>query len=87
MGIITAATLKLYPRPEASCTALLTLSGIDDAVELLSRARAGFGASLTGFELMSGACLQAVVRLFPQQRLPFEGIPPPRLVRAAGAVR
>lgn len=22
---------------------------------------------------MSGACLQAVVRLFPQQRLPFEG--------------
>ena len=73
LGIITASTLKLYPRPVASCTALLTLSGIDDAVELLSRARAGFGASLTGFELMSGACLQAVVRLFPQQRLPFEG--------------
>ena len=78
LGIITAATLKLYPRPVASCTALLTLSGIDDAVELLSRARAGFGASLTGFELMSGACLQAVVRLFPQQRLPSKGIPPPR---------
>ncbi len=73
LGIITAATLKLYPRPVASCTALLTLDTIDAAVEFLSRARTGFGASLTGFELMSGHCLQAVVRLFPQQRLPFDG--------------
>jgi len=73
LGIITAATLKLYPRPVASCTALLALDSIDAAVELLSRARAGFGASLTGFELMAGDCLQSVVKLFPQQRLPFEG--------------
>ncbi|OZI38782.1 hydroxyacid dehydrogenase [Bordetella genomosp. 5] len=73
LGIITAATLKLFPLPVASCTALLTLDSIDDAVELLSRARAGFGASLTGFELMAGDCLQAVIKLFPQQRLPFEG--------------
>ncbi|MDQ8030945.1 MAG: FAD-binding oxidoreductase [Bordetella sp.] len=73
LGIITAATLKLYPLPVASCTALLTLDSIDAAVEVLSRARAGFGASLTGFELMAGDCLQAVVKLFPQQRLPFEG--------------
>ncbi|MDH0737241.1 FAD-binding oxidoreductase [Achromobacter spanius] len=73
LGIITAATLKLFPRPVASCTALLTLDTIDQAVEVLSRARAGFGAALTGFELMSNACLQGVVRLFPQQRLPFEG--------------
>jgi FAD/FMN-containing dehydrogenase len=73
LGIITAATLKLYPRPVASCTALLALESVEGAVELLSRARAGFGASLTGFELMAGDCLQTVVQLFPQQRLPFEG--------------
>ncbi|QII83818.1 FAD-binding oxidoreductase [Bordetella hinzii] len=73
LGVITAATLKLYPLPVARCTALLTLASVDDAVELLSRARAGFGASLTGFELMAADCLQAVLRLFPQQRLPFEG--------------
>lgn len=74
LGIITAATLKLYPRPVASCTALLALDSIDAAVELLLRARLGFGASLTGFELMAGDCLQTVVSLFPQQRLPFEGV-------------
>jgi len=73
LGIITAATLKLYPLPVARCTALLTLNTIDDAIEMLNRARSGFASSLTGFELMAGNCLQAVVELYPQQRLPFEG--------------
>jgi FAD/FMN-containing dehydrogenase len=73
LGIITAATLKLYPLPVARCTALLALASVEDGVKLLGRARNGFGASLTGFELMAGNCLQAVVRLFPQQRLPFTG--------------
>ncbi|QEE24846.1 FAD-binding oxidoreductase [Rhodanobacter glycinis] len=73
LGIITAATLKLYPLPVARCTALLALASIEDAIGMLSRARHGFGASLTGFELMSGDCLASVVRCFPQQRLPFEG--------------
>ncbi len=73
LGIITAATLKLYPLPVARCTALLALASIEDAVDMLGRARHGFGASLTGFELMAGDCLADVVRCFPQQRLPFEG--------------
>ncbi len=73
LGIITAATLKLYPLPVAQRTAMLALHSLEDAVTVLSRARAGFGASLTGFEVMAGPVLQAVVRLFPQQRLPFDG--------------
>ncbi|AUL51791.1 hydroxyacid dehydrogenase [Bordetella holmesii] len=73
LGVITAATLKLYPLPVARCTALLTVGSVQEAVELLVRARTGFGAALTGFELMAADCLHAVVRLFPQQRLPFEG--------------
>lgn len=73
LGIITAATMKLYPVPVAQRTAMLALNSLEDAVTVLSRARAGFGASLTGFEVMAGPVLQAVVRLFPQQRLPFEG--------------
>ncbi|MGH8272713.1 MAG: FAD-binding oxidoreductase [Gammaproteobacteria bacterium] len=73
LGVITAATLKLYPLPVARCTALLALSSIEDAITMLTRARSGFGASLTGFELMARNCLEAVTRCFPQQRLPFEG--------------
>jgi FAD/FMN-containing dehydrogenase len=59
--------------PVARCTALLAVPSAEDGVRLLGRARNGFGAALTGFELMAGNCLQAVVRLFPQQRLPFSG--------------
>ncbi|MFV9474869.1 FAD-binding oxidoreductase [Advenella sp. RU8] len=73
LGIITAATLKLYPQPVAKCTALLALDDIDAAVKMLSRARRGFGSSLTGFELMSNYCLRSVTNLFPQQKMPFEG--------------
>ena len=73
LGIITAATLKLYPLPVARCTALLALASIDDAITMLARARHGFGASLTAFEVMAGNCLVDVVRCFPQQQLPFAG--------------
>lgn len=73
LGVITAATLKLFPLPVAQCTALLALDSIEAAVAVLGRARAGFGAALTGFELMAGYCLQQVVRRFAQQHLPFDG--------------
>ena len=73
LGIITAATLCLYPRPVAQCTALLALTSIDDAVSVLNVARAGFGPSLTGFELIARNCLEGVVSCYPEQRIPFEG--------------
>src|SRR5574337_2070691 len=73
LGIITAATLKLFPLPAARCTAFLAVPDIEHAVALLSRARAGFGAALTGFEVMAGNCLQMVTHFYPQQRIPFEG--------------
>jgi FAD/FMN-containing dehydrogenase len=73
LGIITAATLKLYPQPVAQRTAMLAFDSLEDAVRFLSRARAGFGAALTGFEVMAGAVLQGVVGLFTDQRIPFDG--------------
>ncbi|HEU0229872.1 MAG TPA: FAD-binding oxidoreductase [Burkholderiaceae bacterium] len=73
LGIITAVELKLYPLPVAQCTALLGLSSVEDAVKVLSVARKGFGASLTGFELIAGNCLKGVVECYPQQRIPFDG--------------
>jgi FAD/FMN-containing dehydrogenase len=73
LGVITAATLKLFPLPVARCTALLALDSIAAAVTMLGRARAGFGAALTGFELIERHCLRLVTECFPQQRLPFDG--------------
>ncbi|RIY39414.1 FAD-binding oxidoreductase [Neopusillimonas maritima] len=73
LGIITAATLKLFPLPVAQCTALVGLQSVEAAVSLLSIARKGFGPALTGFELIAGNCLRLVTHHFPQQRMPFDG--------------
>ncbi|GAA4328660.1 FAD-binding oxidoreductase [Pigmentiphaga soli] len=75
LGIITAATLRLFPLPAAQCVALAALGTLDDALALLARARSGFDAALTAFEIMSGASLDVVVRAFPRQRVPLAPAP------------
>jgi len=71
LGVITAATLKLFPEPRARVVCLLALPGITAALHLLQRARAAAGPALTAFELMSGVCMGLVSRVFPQLRPPF----------------
>ncbi|CAN5173473.1 FAD-binding oxidoreductase [soil metagenome] len=71
LGIITAAVLKLHPRPKAQLTAIAAMQTPGDALSLLTLAQTHCGASLTGFELMSEFCLQLVVEHFPRLQLPF----------------
>jgi FAD/FMN-containing dehydrogenase len=71
LGIVTAATIKLFPLPSARLTALAAVPTLTAAVDLLDRARAGAGATLTGFEVMSGECLLRVARELPQLRQPL----------------
>jgi len=75
LGVITAAVLKLFPLPRAQRTALIVVPDLHAALRLLQRARAGFGAALTAFEVMAAPCLHDVVRAFPSQRLPFPALP------------
>ena len=75
LGIITAAVLKLFPLPVAQRTALIAVASLEQALQLLQRAREGFGAGLTAFEVMSAACLRDVAQAFPQQRQPFADLP------------
>ncbi|HEY4252700.1 MAG TPA: FAD-binding oxidoreductase [Roseomonas sp.] len=77
LGIITAATLKLFPLPAARCTAFAALRSIQDAGRFLARCRAGFDAALTGFELISDACLHLVAGHYPELRLPFATLDAP----------
>ena len=71
LGVITGATLKLYPRPAASGTALAAVATLDDAVALLQLAQARLGASLTGFEVMQRYALDLVRKHFPQLAQPL----------------
>lgn len=71
LGIITAATLKLYPLPAAECTALVAFESLEDALYMLNYSRKGFASKLEGFELMSDYCLKIVNDCFPEQSLPL----------------
>lgn len=72
LGVITAATLKLYPLPVAQYAGLLAFAALDEAVSFLSQARRGFGASLTGFEVISAAALRLVASNTPQVAVPVD---------------
>lgn len=76
LGIITAAVLKLLPRPKEIVTALAAVATPDDALQFLSLAQQLCGASLTAFELMSHFCLQLVTQHFDQLRLPMTRFAP-----------
>jgi FAD/FMN-containing dehydrogenase len=71
LGIITAATMKLYPLPVASLTAWASLPSLDHAVKLLGLAQKHLASGLTGFEVMGQFALSLVVKHFPQQRVPL----------------
>ena len=71
LGVITAATMKLYPLPKAQLTAFAAVPSMEAAVELLGLAHQHLSAGLTGFEVMGQFALSLVVKHFPQQRVPF----------------
>ncbi len=62
LGIITAAVLKLFPKPVEQQTALCGLHEVKDATRLLSRARARSGDAVTGFELISQFAMEVTER-------------------------
>jgi len=71
LGIITAATLKLYPQPAARLTAWAAVPSMQAAVALLGLAHRHLGAGLTGFEVMGQFALGLVDKHFPQLRVPL----------------
>ena len=71
LGVITAATMKLYPLPQSQLTALAAVPSLQAAVDLLGLAHRHLSAGLTGFEVMGQFALRLVVKHFPQQRVPF----------------
>ncbi|MDG2304851.1 MAG: FAD-binding oxidoreductase [Candidatus Binatia bacterium] len=65
LGIITAAVLKLFPRPRARWVALAAVRDVSAALELLSRTRAATGDTVSSFELIPRIALDYVLRHIP----------------------
>lgn len=71
LGIITAATLKLYPQPVAKLTAWASVPSIEAAVELLGLAHQMLGPALSGFEMMGQFALSLVDKHFAHLKVPL----------------
>jgi len=65
LGIITAAIVKLFPKPRAVETAFLGLGRIEDAMSLFAQARTATADQLTAFELIPRAGLDLARRHIP----------------------
>ncbi len=71
LGIITAATMKLFPQPVARLSAWAAVPSLQHAVTLLGLAQQHLASGLTGFEVMGQFALSLVAQHFPQQRAPL----------------
>ncbi|MCX7327278.1 MAG: FAD-binding oxidoreductase [Hyphomicrobiales bacterium] len=71
LGVITAASLKLFPKPRARATAFLAVDSPDQALSLLHLARAEAGQQLTTFEIMPRFGIEVVLRHAPGTRDPL----------------
>src|SRR6201990_1959972 len=62
LGIITAATLKLFPKPRGVETAYVGLKSPDDALKLLGISRSEAAGTLTSFELLAEIAVDFSIR-------------------------
>lgn len=71
LGIITAAVLKLYPKPRAVETAFIGVASPRAALDLLQRARDRMAGKIRAFELIPRIALEFVLEAMPGQREPL----------------
>ncbi|MDS7594566.1 FAD-binding oxidoreductase [Agrobacterium tumefaciens] len=74
LGIITAAVLKMFPRPSSVETAICAVSSVEAALELLVRCKERTGNQVTAFELMPRTGVELVLKHFPATRFPLGDI-------------
>ena len=75
LGIITAASLRLFPRPATEGAALLAVEGPEAALSLLALAEARLPGMISAFELIHRQGLDFLRETLPQVRQPFDEPP------------
>ncbi len=76
LGFITAATLKMFPKPRSTETAFAAIASPADALKLLDLSRNTAAANLTSFELIPHIAIDFVVRHGPSIRAPMAQVYP-----------
>ncbi|MBV9061859.1 MAG: FAD-binding oxidoreductase [Alphaproteobacteria bacterium] len=76
LGVLTAAALKLAPKPAEHVTAFVTVPNVKSAIELLHRLQAASAGMVSAFEFMSQMALEMVLKHMPQARDPLSAPAP-----------
>lgn len=72
LGIITAAVLKLFPRPKGVATAFVAMKDVATAIQLLNLMHRLAGDKFTSFEFIPRLCLDLVFKHVPNLKDPFD---------------
>jgi FAD/FMN-containing dehydrogenase len=76
LGVITAASLKLFPAPRSVATAFVAVPNPASAVSLLAELRQHCGDLVSSFELIPDVAIDLVLRHLPGSRTPLQGASP-----------
>ncbi|MCB1622273.1 MAG: FAD-binding oxidoreductase [Thiothrix sp.] len=85
LGVITAAVMKLSPRPRAYATAMVALPDVAGALTLLNRLQSATSQSVEAFEYMPRNYMRRLLERFPAMRNPFDSCPEVSLLLEIGA--
>ncbi|MCY4181001.1 MAG: FAD-binding oxidoreductase [Litoreibacter sp.] len=72
LGLITAAVLKLSPKPRAYATAMVACLSLAEALRLLNALQEATGGAVEAYEYMPRAYMDRHMAHFPQARAPFD---------------
>ena len=75
LGIITAACLKLFPKPKETITGLFEISSPEIAIKTLSDLQAKLDSSITAFELIHKQSYNFLSEVCPDVKIPFNKHP------------
>lgn len=76
LGVVTAATLKLFPIMRSRATAVVGLDSAHAAIELLALAKVETGGGVEAFELMKRIGVEFALKHIPDTREPLDSTPP-----------
>ncbi len=72
LGVITAAVVKLFAKPKAYATAMVSVRRLDDALSLLHRVQAATGGGVEAFEYMPKNYFRHLKLIDPEAPMPFQ---------------
>ena len=85
LGVITAAVMKLVPKPRAYATAMLSVRSLPDALTLLNTLQETTGGAVEAFEFMPKTYMQRMAQARPDIRQPFTPMPNITILLEIGA--